>query len=613
MEDHCHSDFDLKNIFVSMLGYGDELFFSTSSHKSIDSNYHEKIIVYFISVLLIVLGLVVLFGWRYQIHILTGIVDGFPTLKANTAMGMILLGLSLVGLLRKWPPILKKIPAILLLILGSVSLIERLLDVDFGLDQILFEDPWSEQHPGLMSAGSAVAFFLSGALLITAGNWTKKRPVLYDVLFVITAFGPLSALFTYVYNPADLFVVSPYSTMALHTTMGFLFFLAGLMLYTDDNCALRFVTIDTLQSKQFLMFIAPVTVIPLLIGGAIMESIHTGFMNPVYSIAMGITAYIIIISIALVKIAHMKEDSEIRIALFEHRQKILQHRLLTLLDLSGDGILLFDVNGNVLHANQGAEQIFGWSVDELHRMKISELIPEQYRERHNALFNEFLTSEKVTSTQLDPLRMIALHKNGRELPVTITVSNEYIDQEHYSVAIIRNNEIVHKKLISLQNQAEYDLLTGLRNRRTMESDFKRFRGRKKRRRNIAIFMLDLDYFKSINDNYGHVIGDRVLALVSEQCMKCIREEDRMYRYGGEEFVVLARDIQKKEALVMGERIRNAIENLQFTVENRNIDLGISIGISFPKKMDLSLDEALFRADKAMYRAKKEGRNRVICQ
>ncbi len=132
---------------------------------------------------------------------------------------------------------------------------------------------------------------------------------------------------------------------------------------------------------------------------------------------------------------------------------------------------------------------------------------------------------------------------------------------------------------------------------------------------LAMLLLDLDDFKKTNDTYGHLAGDMVLRLVAAQMQRLIRVEDLLARYGGEEFVILARSTGKTEAVRLAERIRESISTLEIPLADRSINVTISIGVaSLP---DVAPDggptELVALADARLYRAKAEGKNRVVAE
>jgi len=128
----------------------------------------------------------------------------------------------------------------------------------------------------------------------------------------------------------------------------------------------------------------------------------------------------------------------------------------------------------------------------------------------------------------------------------------------------------------------------------------------------SFLLFDLDHFKKINDEHGHIIGDQVLQGIAQTCTKHLRPDDVLGRFGGEEFVILLPETKLEDARNIAERLRLLIAETPFETEIGPINTTISIGVAIKEKTTtMSIDQLLSRADRAMYRAKQAGRNRVI--
>jgi two-component system cell cycle response regulator len=130
---------------------------------------------------------------------------------------------------------------------------------------------------------------------------------------------------------------------------------------------------------------------------------------------------------------------------------------------------------------------------------------------------------------------------------------------------------------------------------------------------LSVLVLDIDYFKSINDTFGHDAGDDVLREFADRLKKSIRGIDLACRYGGEEFVVVMPDTDLGVATLVAERIRRRIAGERFPVEKgaRALEVTISVGIAARMGPQDNAPQMLKRADEALYRAKRDGRNRVV--
>jgi diguanylate cyclase (GGDEF)-like protein len=190
------------------------------------------------------------------------------------------------------------------------------------------------------------------------------------------------------------------------------------------------------------------------------------------------------------------------------------------------------------------------------------------------------------------------------------------EQRRLVVSILR----IYRNFQSLLDYSERDTLTGLLNRKTFDEAFYKLSGqvseeghvptgeRRHKGGTLAHFIgvLDIDHFKSVNDTYGHLIGDEVLLLLSRLMRSCFRYHDRLYRFGGEEFVVMMRCASDADAGRAFERLRTSVAGYQFPQVGR---ITVSVGYTELKPGDTP-SSAFERADKAVYWAKQHGRNQV---
>ncbi len=164
-----------------------------------------------------------------------------------------------------------------------------------------------------------------------------------------------------------------------------------------------------------------------------------------------------------------------------------------------------------------------------------------------------------------------------------------------------------------QKLALTDPLTGAFNRRTfLELAAKEIARTRRAEGSLSLIMLDLDLFKQINDRNGHLAGDEVLKGVVAVVLTCLRKEDLLVRFGGEEFCMLLPSVAIDRAAVMAERIREAVEQARFSFNGRALAVTISIGVTtLSADGNEDVDALVNRADEALYTAKKSGRNRVV--
>lgn len=166
---------------------------------------------------------------------------------------------------------------------------------------------------------------------------------------------------------------------------------------------------------------------------------------------------------------------------------------------------------------------------------------------------------------------------------------------------------------TLKNQAIRDPLTGLFNRRYMEESLEREISRANRQQiPVGVMMIDIDHFKHYNDTYGHKVGDLILSELGKFFQRNIRKEDIACRYGGEEFVIIMAGASKDITLKRAEYIRQNVKNIEIIGEGTIVtNITLSIGVSIFPEHGTSVNEILYSADFALYKAKKEGRNKVV--
>lgn len=164
---------------------------------------------------------------------------------------------------------------------------------------------------------------------------------------------------------------------------------------------------------------------------------------------------------------------------------------------------------------------------------------------------------------------------------------------------------------TLRDLAHHDPLTGVSNRRYFfERANQEFARTKRRSTPLSIAELDIDYFKQINDQNGHAVGDEVLKSLCNASQRLLRETDIFARIGGEEFAVLLPDTNLDGAACLAERLRRAIADNKLTLNGGEFKCTVSIGVAMLKSTDTCIEDCLLRADSAMYKAKQNGRNRV---
>jgi diguanylate cyclase (GGDEF)-like protein len=211
-----------------------------------------------------------------------------------------------------------------------------------------------------------------------------------------------------------------------------------------------------------------------------------------------------------------------------------------------------------------------------------------------------IQDDDLISSNFDPDPDSDAFTRRRHLAATVA--------EHVSVAVANLN-----LRESLRLQAVRDPLTGLYNRRYMQEFLDReLHSARRKRRPLAVMMIDLDHFKRYNDNFGHSAGDQALAAVGDTLRRCLRAEDVACRYGGEEFALILPECSLQKATVRAEEIRKRLREFRAQSDQQSTDaLTVSIGVAAFDETTDHVDLLLKFADDALYQAKREGRDRVV--
>ncbi|MES9992647.1 MAG: GGDEF domain-containing protein [Candidatus Thiodiazotropha sp.] len=202
-----------------------------------------------------------------------------------------------------------------------------------------------------------------------------------------------------------------------------------------------------------------------------------------------------------------------------------------------------------------------------------------------------------------PLGKISLSRTKRYKKIEIQQIENLLSALLYPL----RNALLYRAAIE---SAFIDSLTGVKNRSAFDANFSRdIEFNRRKQSDLSLLVLDIDFFKRINDQYGHAVGDMVLNEIAATVERTIRGSDALYRYGGEEFVVVLNDTNIEGARLLAKRIRNNVESLRIK-SLKDVCITLSVGVSAMLEQDTP--QSLFqRADTALYQAKENGRNQVV--
>jgi diguanylate cyclase (GGDEF)-like protein/PAS domain S-box-containing protein len=278
-------------------------------------------------------------------------------------------------------------------------------------------------------------------------------------------------------------------------------------------------------------------------------------------------------------------------------------------DQAAVGIARVSTTGEWLEVNQKLCDVLGYSVDELISQTFQSITYPEDLDSDLSLLKETLAGQRSSYT----MEKRYYHKLGHVVWTNLTVSllRNAEGEPEFFVSIVEDISERKKIEAELAFVASHDELTRLGNRHMIQERFKQEVGRAERYgQPLSVFMIDIDHFKRVNDKHGHQTGDEVLQALARSLERCVRSVDFVGRLGGEEFLVLLPQQDHDTALISAERIRQTIEEHPIHTKNYTLNITVSLGVATLPDHGNTPDDLIRQADRAMYRAKREGRNRV---
>ena len=290
--------------------------------------------------------------------------------------------------------------------------------------------------------------------------------------------------------------------------------------------------------------------------------------------------------------------------------------------------ILDGVGYNTVFANSGKQalEIIGNKASQIDLILLDLMMPEMDGIevcnilKSNPMYQDipiiFITADNSAESFATAFKMGAIDyikKPFDKAELLLRVENQLKLNKAYA-GLRRSNDELLEAYALLQQLVTVDPLTGLENCRSimiftelqikLAQRYKSF---------FSILLIDLDYFKKINDTYGHLIGDEILKNIAKILKYVLRNVDHIGRFGGEEFIVILPNTNLKNAVVTAEKVREAIANFKHNIEEQIIQATVSIGIASYNPLDDDVNQILERADQALYTAKSSGRNCSITE
>jgi len=256
--------------------------------------------------------------------------------------------------------------------------------------------------------------------------------------------------------------------------------------------------------------------------------------------------------------------------------------------------------------------VLGWSVWSLGisiaMLRNTGVVPSNFITGFAPALGFFIEGVLLSFALADRINLLRNEKEAMKI-----THIEHIETERDSLErlVLERTAALEQAMKQAELLARTDVLTGALNRRAFfEYGEKEFERARRYKTTLAVIMIDLDYFKLINDNYGHAAGDATLIAVINTLRGLIRNMDTIGRIGGEEFAALLPQADLQTATELAQRLRSAVEGMEITAGDFSVSITASFGVAVIDVANETLGESLKRADAALYRAKESGRNRV---
>ncbi|NMC55738.1 MAG: diguanylate cyclase [Eubacteriaceae bacterium] len=287
-----------------------------------------------------------------------------------------------------------------------------------------------------------------------------------------------------------------------------------------------------------------------------------------------------------------------------------------------DVVWELDKNFNFTYVSPNVKKLYGYEAEELIGHNATNFMTEESKaylreqvkinilKKLNGENNAFVLHEMNLICKDGKIKWIEISArvicNDGNIDGYIGTTHDISNKKESECRISSYIEELKKNNTELKRLASTDLLTGAYSRRKFEDDINYYLNNNEEMR-FSLILIDIDNFKSVNDRYGHIRGDKVLQNVTKLIFNNIRTTDKLFRWGGEEFIIILPDTKLESAKTAAEKIRNIIQIGDFGIDNK---ITVSLGVGESSNNE-SVEEIIVRIDRLLYYAKKQGGNKVL--
>ncbi len=578
------------------------------------------------------IGVLVVFGWITGLAQLRAIGPATnAAVNPMTALCFIALGaamwlLTLPNNARARE--IARVLALIVMIVGVARMYGLLFNASTGVDELFFGPAMRATGDGRlnrMSANSAFDLAMLGTGLLFQVRTSRLGSVLAQLFAVVVLFTAQAALIAHAYQSGWFEGMGSFNRMALPSAIAFAVLAIGVMTLTSEGGLIAIVLADGPGGSMARTLLPAGFLVPAVLGWMVI----VGRRNNIVDADLADTLFVLttmLVFVGLVAwIATELHENHVDRVRTEDALRESEVRFRLIAENGSDVVSLHDTAGRVIYVSPSCERVLGFLPDEVLRMAPFATVHPDDSERLQRHFGQLMRAEPVTSIQvrmlhktgkhiwLDMMWRAVFNRDGKVVRLQAS-SRDITERKEYEKRLEeaqRKLKVQAERLAEANSQlaelAAKDGLTGLKNRGAFEERLQEEVARARRHGHaLSLILIDIDHFKSYNDTFGHPKGDEVLRNVGRLLQHLMRDTDFAARYGGEEFAIILPNTDREGAQQVAERLRHTIESA--TWDDRAITASVGAA-TFSREIDRP-ELLLEHADKALYKSKETGRNRV---
>ncbi|MBS1810057.1 MAG: PAS domain S-box protein [Acidobacteria bacterium] len=398
------------------------------------------------SVFCLLIGILVLCGWAYQIEAPTNVLPGAATMKVNTALSIILLSLACIGLQpgilqRKWIPYGVLVCAGVVGILSLISLLEYLVHWNSGIDAFLVRLITRRDDPSQairMSSGSAVSLLLLSCAIILLKFGSGINKTVSQLLAVLASIVPLIALLGYLYDIQPIQQLTAIATLAIHSSLTMVLLCFGLLLAQSDQGPMKILISENLGGVMARRLLPFILLVPVFIGWLRSWEQQGGYFDNLLGAIMMVVAFMLSFVVILWITAHSLNRLDQARKQAEAKVSTNEARFAGIVESAMDAIISADETQSIVLFNHSAETMFEYSAQEVLGKPISILMPTRFHAIHDQHVHLFSQAGETTREMGDLGKIRGLRKSGVEFPIEASISQIEVQGRKLYTVIMRD-------------------------------------------------------------------------------------------------------------------------------------------------------------------------------